>query len=210
MRKLDTNKTQILHRIRLRKYNHETPPEDNYLEARWQIDDNIVVPQDDLYTIAWEAEIGGHLFDIPIIYTDPNAIDFDDSHTQGPDTVIVPRSYFHDSSNGQNMEICPIPNPSVPQTPKPKLNGQSQDIEATTDLTQNDNAKHIYKSITDTETTCKPVTQPPSTQSYTSSTLDSNNPTAENIPKKESKYSRGGKYNSRPNPNTNYSEIYRY
>ena len=52
VRKLNTNKTQILHRIRLRKYNPEKPPEDNYQEAQWQIDDNIVVPQDDLYTIA--------------------------------------------------------------------------------------------------------------------------------------------------------------
>ena len=129
VRELNTNKTQILHRIRLRQYNPEKPPEDNYQETRWQVDDNIVVPQDDLYTIAWEAEFGGHLFDIPIIYTDPNAIDFDDSRTQGPDTVFVPRSYFHDSSHGQNKEICPIRNPSVPQTPKPKLNGQSQDIE---------------------------------------------------------------------------------
>ena len=71
VRKLNTNKTQILHRIRLRKYNPEKPPEDNHQEARWQIDDNIVVPQDDLYIFAREAEFGGHLFDIPIIYTDP-------------------------------------------------------------------------------------------------------------------------------------------
>ena len=78
VRKLDTNKTQILHRIRLRKYNPEKPPDDNYQEIRWQIDDNIVVPQDDLYTFALEAEFGGHLFDIAIIYTDLNAIDFDD------------------------------------------------------------------------------------------------------------------------------------
>ena len=76
--KLNTNKTQILHRIRLRNYKPETPPEDNYQEAQWQIGDNIVIrKKDDLYTIAWEAEFGGHLFDIPIIYTDPNAIDFD-------------------------------------------------------------------------------------------------------------------------------------
>ena len=211
VRKLNTNKAQILHRIRLRKYNPEKPPEDNHQETQWQVDDNNVVPQDDLYTIAWEAEFGGHLFDIPIIYTDPNAIDFDDSHTQGPDTVIVPRSYFHDSSNGQSRETCPISDPSVPQNPNPKLNGQSKDMETTTtDLTQNDDAKHIYESITDAEITCKPVTQPPSTQSDNSSTLDSINPTAENIPKKESKYSRGGKYNLRPNPNPNYSEIYRY
>ena len=106
----------------------EKPPEDNYQETHWQIDDNIVVPKDDLYTIAWEAEFGGHLFDIPIIYTDPNAIDFDESHTQGPDAVTVPRSYFHDSRNGQNREVRTISDPSVPRTLMPKSNGQIQDI----------------------------------------------------------------------------------
>ena len=191
---------KILHRTRLRKYNLEKPPEDNYQEAQWQTDDNIVVPQDDLYTIAWETEFDGHLFDIPIIYNDPNAIDFDESHTQGPDTVIVPRSYFHDSSDGQNWETCPTSHPTLPQTLMPKSNGQSQDIETSTDLTQNDNAKHISDSSTDAEITCKPVTQPPIMESDTSSTLDINNPTAENIPKKESNSSRGGKYNLRPKP----------
>ena len=210
VRKLNTNKTQILHRNRLRKYNPETPPEDNYQEAQWQIDDNIVVPQDDLYTIAWEAEFGGHLFDIPIIYTDPNAIDFDESHTQGPDTVIVPRLYFHDPSDSQNWETCPTSDPTLPQILLPKSNGQSQDIETSTDLTQNDNAKHISESSTDAEITCKPVTQPPLMKSDTSSTLDINNPTAEDIHKKESKSSRGRKYHLRPNPNPNCSEIYRY
>ena len=92
----------------------------------------------------------------------------------------------------------------------PKSNGHSQDIETTIDLTHNDNAKHIYESSIDAEITCKPVTQPPLTQSDTFSTLDGNNPSDEIIPKKESNYSRGGKYNLRPNPNPNYSEIYRY
>ena len=141
VRKLNTNKIQILHRIRFRKFNPEQPREDNYQETQWQIDDNIAVPQDDLYTIAWEAEFGGHLFDIPITYTDPNAIDFDDSHTQGPDTVIVPRSYFHDSSNGQNRETCPIFDPPVPQNLTPRSNGQSQGTETTTDLTHSDNSE---------------------------------------------------------------------
>ena len=209
-RKLNTNKTQILHRIRLRKYKPEKPPEDNYQETQWQTDDNIVVPQDDLYTIAWEAEFGGHLFDIPIIYTDPNAIDFDESHTQGPDTVIVPRSYFHDSSDGQNREICPISDSSVPRTLMPKSNGQSQDNETTIDLTHNDNSKRTSEPSTDAEITCKPVTQPTSTQSDTPSTLEINDPTTEMIPQTEPSLSRGGKYNLRPNLNPNYSELYRY
>ena len=140
VRKLNTNKTQTLHRIRLRNYNPEKPPEDSYQETQLQVDDNIVVPQDDLYTIAWEEEFGGHLFDIPIIYTNPNAIDFDDSHTQGPDTVIVPRSCFHNSSNGQNREICPISDPFLSKSSEPESNGQSQGTETSTDLTHNDNS----------------------------------------------------------------------
>ena len=210
MRKLNTNKTQILHRIRLRKYNPEKPPEDNYSEATWQTDDNIVVPQDDLYTIAWEAEFGGHLFDIPIIYTDPNAIDFDENHTQGTDTVIVPRSYIHDSNDGQNREIRPNSDQPVSRTLTPTSNGQKQDIETNNDLTQNNSTKHICESSTDAEITSKPVAQPSLIESDTSSTLDSNIPAAENTPKNESDHSRGGKYNLRPNPNPNYSEIYRY
>ena len=210
VRKPYTNKTQILHRIRLRKYNPEKLPEDNYQEIQWQVDDNIVVPQDDLYTIAWEAEFGGHLFDIPIIYTDPNAIDFDDSHTQGPDTVIVPRSYFHDSNNGQNRETCPISNSPVPQNLTPKSNGQNQDIETTIDLTHNDKSKRTSEPNTDTKTTCEPMTQPPLGQSGTPSTFEINDPTTEDIPQTQPSHSRGGTYNLRPNPNPNYSEIYRY
>ena len=210
VRKLNTNKTQILHRIRLRKYNLEAPPEDNYQGARWQIDDTIVAPQDELYTIAWESEFGGHLFDIPIIYTDPNAIDFDESYTQGPDTVIVPRSYFHDSSNGQNRETCPISDPFVSQSSKPESNGQSQGTETTTDLTNNDNSKQMFQPNTDTETTREPMPQPPSRQSVNPSAFEIKDPTTEIIPQTDPSHSRGGNYNLRPNLNPNYSEIYRY
>ena len=209
-RKLNTNKNQILHRIRLRKYNPEKPPEDNYQEARWQINDNNVVPQDDLYTIAWEAEFGGHLFDIPIIYTDPYAIDFHDSHTLGPDKIFVPLSYFHDSHDGQNRETCPTFDPPTPQNLTPKSNGQSQDIETTIDLTHNDNSKRIPEPSTDTATARQPMTQPPLGQSDTPSTFEINDPTTEDIPETEPSLFRGGKYNLRPNPNPSYSEIYRY
>ena len=210
VRKLNTNKTQILHRIHLSKYNLAKPPKDNYQEARWQIDDNIVVPQDDLYTIAWEAEFGGHLFDIPIIYTDHNAIDFDDSLTQGPNTVIIPRSYLHNSNNGQNRETCPISDPPVPQNLTPKSNGQSQDNETTIDLTHNDNSKRTPEPSTNTETACEPISQPPLGQTDTPSTFEINDPTTEDIPQTEPSQSSGGKYNLRANPNPTYSDLYRY
>ena len=170
VRKFNTNKSQILHGIRLRKYNPEKPREDVYQKAQWQIDDNIVFPQVDLYTIAWEAEFGGHLFDIPIIYTDTNAIDFDESYTQGPDTVIAPRSYSHDSSAGQNRDTCPTSDPSVLQLSKFKSNGQIRDLETTTDLVHNDSSEQTSEPSTDTETTCGPMPQPPLRQSNNPST----------------------------------------
>ena len=92
----------------------------------------------------------------------------------------------------------------------PKSNGQSKEVETTTDLTENDNANHLYESTTDTETTCEPMTQPPLEQSDTPPTFEINDPTTEDIPQTEPSQSRGGKYNLRPNPNPKYSEIYIY
>ena len=210
MRKLNTNKTQILHRIHLRKYNPEKPPEDNYQEAQWQTDPKIAVPQDVSYTFASDAEFGGHLFDISIIYTDLNAFDFDESYTQGPDTVIVPPSYFHDTSDGQNGETCPTSDPFIVHSPNSRSNGQNRDIETTTDLAYNDSSEQISEPSTDTESACELTLQPPSRQSVNPSTIEIKDPTPDVVPQKEPSLSRGGNYNLRPNPNPDYSEIYRY
>ena len=56
-------------------------------------------------------EVSRHLFDILIMYTEPNASDFDESHTQGPGTVTLPRSCFHDSNDDQHQETCPVSDP---------------------------------------------------------------------------------------------------
>ena len=55
VRKLNSNKTQILHRIRLRKYEPNTDLRDIRPEGNLQQDDEIVIPQDDLYVITWET-----------------------------------------------------------------------------------------------------------------------------------------------------------
>ena len=47
---------QILDSIRLRKYTIHTPAEDSYTNDIFRTDDAIVTPQDDLYSIIWEAE----------------------------------------------------------------------------------------------------------------------------------------------------------
>ena len=182
LRKLNTNKTQILHRIRTRKNNPEKPLEDNYQEAQWQVDDNIVILQDSLYTHAWEAEFGGQLFDICIFFTDLYTIDFQESYTQGLDTVVVPSSYLHDSSDSQNREAYPTFHPSVEHPSNPKSYGQSQDLETATDPSHNDSSTPTLESSTDNETAYEPMQQPPSGQSDNPSTLEINDPLTERIP----------------------------
>ena len=49
---------QILHRIRLRKYEPNTVLQDIRPEGNLQPDDGMVIPQDDLYVITWETEFG--------------------------------------------------------------------------------------------------------------------------------------------------------
>ena len=56
VRKLSSNKTQILHRIRLRNYNPNKELSDVRSEGNLQPDDEIIIPQDDLYIISWETE----------------------------------------------------------------------------------------------------------------------------------------------------------
>ena len=79
--------------------------------------------------------------------------------------LLSPRSYFHDSSDGQNRETCPNSDPSVLHFSKPKSNGQSQDIETTTDLSHDDSSEKTSKPSTDTETACEPKPQTPLRQS---------------------------------------------
>ena len=53
--KLNSNKKQILHRIRLRKYTPNTTLQDTRPEGNLQADDEIIIPQDDLYINSWES-----------------------------------------------------------------------------------------------------------------------------------------------------------
>ena len=61
VRRINTNKTQILHRIRLKKFVPNQPLEDNFQEQQLQPDEEIVIPQDDLYIIKWETDFGEQL-----------------------------------------------------------------------------------------------------------------------------------------------------
>ena len=61
VRRIITNKTQILHRNRHRKFVPNQPLEDNFREQQLQPDEEIVIPQGDLYVITWETDFGEQL-----------------------------------------------------------------------------------------------------------------------------------------------------
>ena len=61
VRRINTNKTQILHRIRGKKFVPNQPLEDKFQEQQLQPDEESVIPQDDLYIITWETDFGEQL-----------------------------------------------------------------------------------------------------------------------------------------------------
>ena len=64
VRKIGTNKTQILHRMRLRQFTPRQPlPDVPVTQREWQPDSEVVITHDDLYARAWEFEYDEPIFD---------------------------------------------------------------------------------------------------------------------------------------------------
>ena len=64
VRRLGTNKTQLLLRIRLGTLAPSAPLADNFIRGtNWQKDDNIIVTHDDLYAHTWDTNFGTDPFD---------------------------------------------------------------------------------------------------------------------------------------------------
>ena len=64
VRRLETNKTQLLHRIRLWKFNPKAPLADIFVrKTDWQKDDQMPIAKDDLYAQSWSTNFGSKPFD---------------------------------------------------------------------------------------------------------------------------------------------------
>ena len=71
VRKLGTNKTQVLHRMRLRLFTPRQPiPDIQTTSQEWKSDPEVIIKHDDLYARAWESE-----FETPIFYNGQNETD---------------------------------------------------------------------------------------------------------------------------------------
>ena len=64
LRKIGTNKTKILHRMRVRHFTPRQPiPNIPVTPREWQPDPEIIIKHDDLYARAWECEYDKSIFD---------------------------------------------------------------------------------------------------------------------------------------------------
>ena len=77
VRQLNTNKTQILYCIRLKKFVPNAPLEEKYDGEKLQPENEIVKPQDNLYTISWKVDFEYELFE-------PRKDDWTDVATRRP------------------------------------------------------------------------------------------------------------------------------
>ena len=224
VRRINTNETQILHRIRLKKFVPNQPLGDNFREQQLQPDEEIVNPQDDLYVITWETNFGEQLVtrDNETIPTSvpngeqPNAAqpNTSDARENEVDYVITSdESNLADrASHSRNERLIddvttrneaseqsrneePVwPNPAI--SPKSHENSLPDTVYSLGDkeIFPDEN----FRTESDAQNSPKrgdDIIEPE---------------ISENDARNESLSPRGGKYNLRPNPNPNYSEDYRY
>ena len=95
VRKLNSTKKQILHRIRLRKYEPNVPLRDERPEGNLQPDKEIVIPQDDLYVITWETNFGDFQSDHRTV-TDDQQNERADNYRDTAETVELPDQILTD------------------------------------------------------------------------------------------------------------------
>ena len=105
--------TQVLHRIRLRKYEPNIPLRDERPEGNLQPDEENVFPQDDLYVITWETNFGD-------LQADHRNETYDQNHerttnssdaseaVQHPDQILTD-VYLRSTGRTTNDEVFPNP-----------------------------------------------------------------------------------------------------
>ena len=228
--RLNTTKTQILHRIRLKKFVPNVPLEDKYKEEKLQPDEEIVIPQDDLYTISWEADFEYELFE-------PKKNDWPDTATRPPQDATNGEVDFYVTENENTSandeeristknEDDVIKNEIRPNTANNRGTTSLRDetpkqLQDETDVTEDEKGT---QSATSRDMSSPLSETPRGTENQNDVTNDLENAEiaskggvditvpgiSENERNEENPSPRGGKYNLRPNSNPNFTDEYRY
>ena len=189
VRRLCTNKTQLLHRIRLRKYTPQAPLADNFVrETDWQKEDTLV-SQDDLYAHAWDSNFGSSPFDPDHEVCDQQEDTVDNEPTPQP-------KIYHPPALDKSKNSGGIP------AGQPAANDKESQI---TEKTSSEN--EIHEPIPETSRNPEDIQEIPTENSPKTPEINPENFAHE---AEETVNTRGEKYNLRPNPNPNYSDSYRF
>ena len=222
--RINTNKTRILHRIRLKKFIPNQPLEDNFREKRLEPDEKIVIPQDDLYIITWETNSGAQLVTrehdpIPTSLPNgkqPNTAEPIQSEVEENEAdYIITRdetNYADHAAHSRNERLTDDvtkrneareairneesdwPNPAV----YPR--NQEKTLPNTDERLENDGNFSDKNLINENDARNSPNTG----DDIIVPEISQDDVRNENLSP------RGGRYNLRPNPNPNYSEDFRY
>ena len=224
VRRLNTNKTQILHRIRLKKFVPNQPLEDNFREQRLQPDDEIIIPQDDLYVITWETNFGEQLDTrgsepIPASLTNDEQPSTAEANASDASENEVDYVITSDESNLTDRAW---------HSRDERLNDDVTERNEATAVTENNKSDWPNPAVfpKNQENSLPNTADGPENDETFSERNSMNENDAQNSPKRgddiivpeisesdarnESLSPRGGKYSLRPNPNPNYSEDFRY
>ena len=199
VRRLNTNKMQILHGIRLKKFVPNAPLEDKYDVEKLQPDNEIVIPQDDLYTISWEVNFEYELFE-------PRKDDWTDVAPRWPtdaedgslDHYVIEDEHSHASENESRSERTNEDDVTENETRTQSRNSRdvSSPLDDTTNGTQNEN--DVTNDLQDAG-------------NVSNRGADFTVPGISEKENSEEHFSpRGRRYNLRPNPNPNFTDEYRY
>ena len=100
VRKVGTNKAQILHRMRVRQFTPRQPIPDTLVTPReWQPDPEVIDKHDDLYARAWECEYDKPIFDSDRdIMVTPNSPEFTVQSEEAADEMRSTRGTIREDS----------------------------------------------------------------------------------------------------------------
>ena len=213
-----------MHRIRLVKFVTYQPLEYNFRKERAQPDEEIIFPQDDLYTILWETNLGEQLTtrDNETIPTSlPNAdqpitadANSNDAHEDEAEYLITTDSAndINDLAQRQNgrMKSDVSNRNNASETARCK-NSDWPNPAVSTKNRAKFSANLSERQEKDTNVSERHSTNENDAQNSPKEGDDVVVPEiSQNDDRNESLSPREGKYNLRPNPNPNYSEDFRY
>ena len=110
VRKIGTNKTQVLHRMRMRHFRHRQPPADITVKPQeYKSDPEVTLHHDDSYARAWEYD-----FEQPIF-------DAENDNTAPPNLQKIPLQFDYSTEKTKNT-------PGNPHVCSPEINPCTDEV----------------------------------------------------------------------------------